>query len=134
MSQLKYVIQLDSLKFIKPTYNNNINLAAQEGLFTTWVSHYVQRKAGIYDIDFNEEKRTALDMLIFHHCKEMKDISEPLMYKISLPTSQMDELYGYLTSIKHKASKLFPGYGGVVKEMEEDMYFNNYENQPLDDW
>lgn len=49
-----------------------------------------------------------------------KDDAFVLLYKLEFPVQECVVAYEYLRSLGYTAAKLFPGYDGVVKKMDED--------------
>jgi len=62
--------------------------------------------------------RTPLDLLVTSYLRERGEESN-LFYKILIPSNDANELYKYLRRIGYDASRLFPGYYGAVKSIEE---------------
>lgn len=112
------------LKLVQPIYHGNDNLTAQQGLFTLW-----QVKKSI---DFSEGKMVAdmktivnrkpLDQLLLNLRIGQENIEEPYLYGFLLPADSGREIYRYIKSVGYDASRIYPGYNGVVKSMCHDYY------------
>lgn len=119
------------LKIIIPQYSNNPNLSAQKGLFTLWQIDMPIEKNGhsspftMPDIRQNLVDRTPLDELIK---EKFKDDIGPLLYKIVIPKSEVNETYGYLKSIGYDSSRLLPGYSNIMNCIKEDFLFEFKSN------
>ncbi len=102
------------LKLVVPSYYSNRNLNAQKGLLTFW-----QIKTNLRD-----EKpvdRTSLDSLI----EQVGFFEEknPILYKFVLSNKYCLEIYEFLKRMGCLAAKIYPGYYGVVKQMEENSLY-----------
>lgn len=116
---IKHTKEQLPLKIIKPQYCGNPNLGAQKGIFTFW-----EIEKPIIDISFLNKDiqlvdRTPLDQKLIKTCPQKQDY-ENLLYKIYIPHSLSSDLYEYLNEIGYNASKLFPGYYGVVQHIKEN--------------
>lgn len=106
------------LKFIVPTYRNNLNICAQKGI----LSYFEIDNKNIFNNGSPVKRNTAsLDTLLSTY--ENMFSGEKILYKIILPYSCAKEIFIFLNEINYNAAKIFPGYWGVVKEMEEKKYF-----------
>ena len=114
------------LKLVQPIYHGNENLKAQQGLFTLWqVEKRVDFRNGRIEPDTNTKvNRTPLDHLLDLIIKQDK-IENPYLYALMLPRDAVNELYGYLKSIGYDASRIYPGYNGVVKSLLHDSFLNS---------
>lgn len=117
-------MKVPSLKFIRPSYYGNPNLAAQKGLFSCWIEPGFK----ILSNDISEEEykhimsvrvnRKPLD----HRLKdEMKDnqFDKPCMWKFMIPREGRKVLYNHINRMGVNAASLFPGYDGIVKCIKE---------------
>ena len=106
------------LKIIRPSYSGNPNLAAQLGLFTLWQIN----KHPIFPLEENLSfnNSTPLDKLITDCLDRNKvEISDPILYRITIPQSESVAILEFLFRKGYDAARLFPGYGGVCKAVEE---------------
>lgn len=106
------------LRIIRPSYSSNPNLAAQLGLFTLWQIE----KCPLFPINenLNFSDRTPLDKLITDCLERNKvEMAEPIFYRITLPRSESSSILDFLFRKGYDAAKLFPGYGGACKAVEE---------------
>ena len=117
------------LKLVQPLYHGNDNLKAQQGLFTLWqVKKKVDFKDGDKVVDMETKvNRTPLDQLLLNLSIKQNKVEEPYLYCLKLPPNSAKELYRYIKSIGYDASRIYPGYNGVVKSLLHD-YFLNSEN------
>ena len=112
------------LELIRPPYNGNPNLAAQEGVFTLWsIKKPVHDEGGKWRFDATLKDITPLDQLLVKKLRELKVNEQPYLFRISFPRKISVEIYDYLKRIGHTAAKLFPGYDGVTITMKEDTAF-----------
>ena len=113
------------LKLIRPAYNGNPNLAAQEGVFTLWSI----KKPVISDKDFkicvDFVNRSPLDELLVKELERQGTEIRPYMYRVTIPRKSSVAIYSYLKNLGHTAAKLFPGYGGVSQSIQEEYLFRN---------
>lgn len=118
------------LELIRPPYNGNPNLAAQEGVFTLWrIIKPVHIDSGKWKFDATLKDVTPLDQLLVKKLSELKVNEQPYLYRISFPRKASVEIYDYLKQIGHTAAKLFPGYDGVTVAMKEDTSFDEKKPQ-----
>lgn len=118
------------LEVIRPSYSGNPNLAAQLGLFTLWK---VEKKPVFQkEPDFNFCDRTPLDKLITD-CLEINqvELADPIFYRITLPRSEAASILGFLFKSGYNAAKLFPGYGGVSKAVQERRLLSNLKRNTV---
>ena len=110
--------------FVQPAYHGNVNLTAQQGLFTLWQT----KKDALYDDDHlkvNMElkvDRRALDVLLNEYFMEKGEKVNPFIYKISIPSKFFKDIYRYLVDVGYDASRIYPGYRGVAKAIEHNKY------------
>ena len=113
------------LVLIRPPYNGNPNLAAQEGVFTLWsLIKPVHTEGGKWKFDATLKDDTPLDQLLVKKLEELKIEEKPFLYRISFPQKASIEIYEFLKQAGHTAAKLFPGYDGVTIAMKEDVAFD----------
>lgn len=113
-SYIKITIPLYKLKFVVPSYYNNANLNAQKGILSYWE---IDDK-GLYSTD--EIDRTPLNELIEKSCQHGENDKKVLLYRVEVPICCCVEMYNYIGRLGYSAAKIFPGYEGVVKKLEED--------------
>jgi hypothetical protein len=95
------------LSFVEPPYCNNLNLEAQVGVLTAW-----RRK-----IEGNEDDITEIKPLNFLVDEYYKN--DETFYKFILPVDSCYDMFDYVNKENYNAARLFPGYGGVQKHIEE---------------
>lgn len=108
------------IKFIVPTYHNNLNICAQKGILSYFMintNNIVEKKG---DLVF-KRNTSSLDKLLLKYRDRLS--GEKILYKIIIPYSQAKEIFIFLNELNYNAAKIFPGYWGVAKEMEEKKYF-----------
>lgn len=108
------------LKFIVPSYKNNENICAQKGVLSyIEIKHEDIVKVNQDDIIFLKKDTRPLDSIL----DDYKDkFNRPILYRMSFPYSCLKETFIFLNRIGYNASRIFPGYKGVVWEMEEKRY------------
>ncbi|MEG4645206.1 FRG domain-containing protein [Paracoccus sp. APAP_BH8] len=109
------------VRFIIPHYADNSNIAAQSGLFTHFpIDVLAPMDDALQFMNGNNPKtdRTPLDVLLADRAKRINIDNEfNAITKISAPFSLARDLVKVLIDFNYGASKLFPGYEGVVREM-----------------
>lgn len=113
-----------SLKFIRPAYFGNPNLAAQKGLFTCWVEPGFNLSSNVISEEEHNEimkvrvNSKPLDQRLKEEMKD-KQLDRHYLWKLMIPREGRKELYDYINLKGINAASLFPGYGGVVKSIKE---------------
>lgn len=123
-SLVEYYYQRIPLRFVTPSYYNNPNINAQQGLLSYWkiaVNDYSGAKI-VMDSQRNKQPvdRTPLDKLLDQYCNE-NHILEDLLHKIMIPVTDCIEMYQTISKLGYTTSSLFPGYAGVTKQLEEQV-------------
>lgn len=108
------------LKIVQPIYFGNPNLAAQQGLFTLWQTEkrikYHPNGGMTVDVD-QKINRKPLDMLLQEYSEAHNTYIDPSLYKLNLPLDEAKTIYKFLMNSGYDASKVYPGYNGVVKSI-----------------
>lgn len=118
------------LELIRPSYNGNPNLSAQEGVFTLWgLLKPVNTEDGKWKFEITLKDDTPLDQLLEKKLGELNVDEQPYLYRLSFPQKASIEIYEYLKQAGHTAAKLFPGYDGVTIAMKEDMAFDEKKSE-----
>lgn len=116
---LKGAKQPIPIRIIQPEYYGNPNLGAQQGVLTFWE---IKRPMG-EDRDVVRTNRTPLDELIResikHHDFNLKDV---FFYKFIIKNYAAEDVFRFLTRMRYDAARLFPGYYGVTKKIEDNTY------------
>ncbi|MGM8851359.1 hypothetical protein ACS8E6_12715 [Salinicola halophyticus] len=99
------------VKFLEMPGATSANLAAQDGVFT--VSTLKATMGGGLD-------STTVERLLEYD--ESEDDLKPLLWKLTLPTSEASELLGLCSDFGVKGSTLFPGYEGVAREIQDKAF------------
>lgn len=126
------------LKIIKPRYHFNPNLQAQRGVFSLWqvkneeVLTSTPNKHVVVNREINDK---PLDKLIQDYIDNhpSKYTNSVYLYKIKLYDikSQIPILYKYLERARATAQYLFPGYGGIARELKEKRYVDELSSGKL---
>lgn len=116
------------LNFVVPPYHDNPNLNAQKGVLSYWevdVPSQMEQAKELQNGIVRLTDRTPLNELLQKYCDANpgKDDAFVLLYKLEFPVQECIVAYEYLRSLGYTAAKLFPGYDGVVKKMDEDAIF-----------
>ena len=117
------------LKFIVPSYYNNPNLNAQKGVLSYWeievLSSWEQSQLLMQKGLVQLTDRTPLDELLQNYCDAHPNKNEhlTLLYKFEIPVSECISCFEYIMKLGYTAAKLFPGYNGVVRSMNEEKIF-----------
>ena len=120
------------LKFVRPRYFLNDNLAAQKGLFTYWQVDKPLKidENGQTTPDLSIIRNTdPLDKLIVDYLENNQVEEKVYLYHITLPSCTAPDLYEYAKKNHCDASFLFPGYDGVVRCIEEDLYMEKLKGR-----
>lgn len=115
-------IKDNPLQVIHPRYHENGNLGAQKGILTFWEIKKPVKKhkeKGIVP-DFKLLESKTLDEQISDFLAKNGEPSKPYLYQITIPETEVSELYKFVKHSAYDAAHLFPGYDGVVKCMNED--------------
>lgn len=116
------------LKFVVPPYHDNPNLNAQKGVLSYWeieVPSQAEFRKELQQGITRLTDRTPLNELLQKYCVDHPDKQTPitLLYKLEFPVQDCVIAYEYLRGLGYTAARLFPGYDGVVKNMDEDAIF-----------
>lgn len=125
LSFLRPTINRINVEFITPHYTGNPNLAAQQGLFTHWpiaipssqstVKNFLSgRSASLVD-------RRPLDELIEEQWRSASE--QNIFKKFVLPCSEASAGCRILERLRYSTARIFPGYGGVAKEIRSGRYY-----------
>lgn len=110
------------LKIVVPPYYSNPNLRAQQGVLTYWRISVNMKQDKSVD-------RTPLDVLI----KDVQSFDKVGLYKFKISNQYSIELYKFLQRFGYSAASIYPGYRGVVQQMEEDdIYVKASKNKGID--
>lgn len=115
------------LKIVQPIYHGNPNLAAQQGMFTLWQTEKrikYQPNGGMI-VDVNQKvNRKPLDKLLCEYDDAHNNYMGPNIYKIILPFDGAKTLYRFIINSGYDASKIYPGYNGVVKSILHNHFYH----------
>lgn len=113
------------LKFVTPPYEGNPNLAAQQGLFTHWISQPGNIKSLLGSVPYMlnradqglekqiEEFFTSLNFAGIDH----------MLLKVTLANTEAEKVACYLRDLGYGPSRVFPGYEGATREINERPHF-----------
>jgi hypothetical protein len=121
--------KVPNIKIINPYYYGNPNLSAQQGVFTLWETKPLLISKEPYRTDVNRSvERRPLNELIdenlINNKTELKN--ETPFYKIQIHSDNSNRLLIFLHEQGYDTARLFPGYAGIAKRMEEGakIFFN----------
>ena len=102
----------NAFKFIIPTYYNNPNLCAQQGV----LSCLTINTCNIYN-DKNIKKKCVmpLDQFFIYAPEGLPTC----LYRFKISTSNILNDFIFINKLGYTANKLFPGYGSVYKYLED---------------
>lgn len=104
------------LKVVIPSYCDNPNLNAQKGILTFWETE-------IPPLEAKPTDKRPLDELVIEYSKTHPHGAKINMVKYEMPITECTMIYKYLRKLGYTAARLFPGYAGVSKQIEEDRKF-----------
>jgi hypothetical protein len=115
---LEYMRPDIPLKYIVPHYSGNPNIHAQSGILTLW-----QMKLANDNKNLSPINRKSLDVLITEYFKTSTQISSsPIFYKFIIPHGQLRLTLKVLNNMGYNEARIFPGYEGVVKYMQNKKF------------
>jgi hypothetical protein len=106
------------LKVFTPMYYNIPNSSAQQGALTNWI---------VYQPFDQPIDTRPLEEKIEDFAKRSEVECEPILIKYTIPTMECSAILEKLHLLGYSASRLFPGYDGVTKEIEEIGNINKYD-------
>lgn len=109
------------LKIVQPQYNHNSNLCAQKGIFTFWetIKPAVIKKDGGIPNYKQQTDRRSLDVQIHEYLSSVGAQMKEYLYHITVPQEAANTIYSYIEKIGYDASRIFPGYDGVARYIDE---------------
>ena len=110
----------NQLKSVIPPYCDNPNINAQKGILTYWEIPINKDNFFISEKINKIVDRTPLDILCLEHI-EPRD-NRPILYKLMFPARFAHHVFMQLHELGYNASRLFPGYQGVARQIEEKKY------------
>lgn len=99
--------------FIVPNYYNNTNLNAQSGILSYWECKDLSRAKEIVIEPFD----TRIEK--FNNKNRGTEFLEEILKKVKIPAKESVKIAKYLYNTGYSAAKMFPGYSGVIKAIEE---------------
>lgn len=139
---LKNTVNRIPLRLVIPEHQKNPNLNNQRGVLSAWeyetvyihdvISKQAQEGKQPQDISFPIVRKDSLDVLIQEYV-DSKDISwggvdreeqDPLIYKFYIPIKMCTSIYDYLVKIGYGADRIFSGFEGVKKLLEDNVAYS----------
>ena len=105
------------LKIVVPPYYSNPNLKAQKGVLTYW------------KVTTNMKEGTPVDRTPMNELIQNSSIHQRPMYKFIIPNDYSTDVYEWLKRLGITASTIYPGYRGVVQQLEEDALCLSLKNK-----
>lgn len=118
------------LNFVVPSYYNNSNLNAQKGILSYWDSEpLISEYKGNEKIFSKLVDKTPLNrqLKFFLYNEYEIEFFDRVLLKIYVSSSESIKIAKYLFNTGYNSSKLFPGYGGIVKSIEEEKLIREAE-------
>lgn len=108
------------LKFVVPSYSNNAYLCAQKGVLSYFEKN-IKEIVNLGSDNLFSIKRDVrpLDELLETYNEKS---TNNLLYRMIFPYKSARYTFYFLNKLGYHASKIFPGYKGVVLEMKEKKY------------
>ena len=101
------------LALVSAPGSSNPNLCAQHGMFTVWRPRFTQGSKQPAD-------RRPLDELLTEAFAEEKELTMPLLYKLTLPLKYVPELWAIIHRNGVNAARLYPDFSGAANAVRED--------------
>jgi len=108
------------LKLIVPSYYDNPNLKAQKGVLSYWqVDLPIRSEEGIASCKHSIDIK-PLTQLLEEHDLGYKSEHIKILYKVEIAINECGYIYSVMDKLGYNAARLFPGYDGVNRKLEED--------------
>lgn len=123
LNSVEYLISSGMpLRIINPPYFGNPNLGAQKGVFTMWEIDKPMNSSNPKIVDVEKKiTKDALDYSIQTYVNSNNPkLNTPLMHKILVSTKNIYKIHQFLEKMNYNASRIFPGYYGVVRSIFEN--------------
>ncbi|PWV91002.1 hypothetical protein DFQ01_13954 [Paenibacillus cellulosilyticus] len=131
---LKNTVDRIPLRLVIPEHQKNPNLNNQRGVLSAWEYEtvYIHDLMSRQNVSFPIVRKESLDVLIQEYVN-LKDISwgraheeeqDPLIYKFYIPIKKCTSIYEYLVKIGCGADRIFSGFEGVKKLLEDNVAYN----------
>lgn len=118
------------LYFVTPMYYNNTNLNAQKGILSYWTEEPIilQQNNTMESFSRKIDKTTFDEKLNNFKCsKSVEKYLNNILIKIQIPSKECIKIFRYLFNLGYNSAKIFPGYNGIVKAMEEEQLIKQAE-------
>ena len=113
------------LKLVVPPYHDNPNLNAQKGVLSYWEIEMPSRKDEIAYYPIAIDYRT-LDQQLEEYDFGYDANHIKILHGIEIDITECGFMYETMSDIGTHAAKLFPGYDGVKRKMEEDAILQRF--------
>lgn len=120
-----YPLKQAPLSFVVPSYSDNPNLRAQKGILSHWRIIVPGTSSSNTEMQSKKTDRTPLDQLLVECLSGPFFDNMPMLYKFIIPQKDMVNMYKYIHKMGYGAASLFPGYDGVVREINENKLIRN---------
>ncbi len=111
-TMINFFREKSPLKLIYPLYSRNNNLTSQKGVYTLW---QIDKET------LEENKPINLDSLetkIINYYPEFSNYKS-YIYKFIIDAKDISSIYNYLELYNYTSSRLFPGFNGIVKTLQD---------------
>lgn len=117
-TMLKYALDENyKLKFYVSPYCTNGNIKLQKGI----LSYFEIENIFSDSIQYEKINKTPLDVLLAREF-EKDDLPMPAITRFLLPAASSNYIFTYVSKIGYSSARLFEGYDGVIREMNEYRY------------
>jgi|GEM_PF-1005871 len=134
--QIKMLEKEIPIRLVIPENYKNPNLNFQRGVLSAWEyksQHLVLGQSTEVDKDSLFVNRQSLETLMQEYIDKNNitwgfpdtATQEPIIYKFYIPINMSLQIYDYIKKLGYGADRLFNGYEGVSKMMEDDMTYTS---------
>ena len=117
------------LKLVVPPYYDNPNLNAQKGVLSYWEIEMPSRKdedSMLFQGTTLPVDKRPLDVQLQEHDFGYDADHLNILYRIEIDITECEFMYGTMNDFGYNAAKLFPGYDGVRRKMEEEAMLRKF--------
>lgn len=119
------------IRLIVPEHYKNPNVNFQRGVLSAW--EYKSKQPLEEDANSSYVNRQSLETLMQEYIDKNNitwgfpdtATQEPIIYKFYIPINMSLQIYDYIKKLGYGADRLFNGYEGVSKMMEDDMTYTS---------
>lgn len=123
--QLIYKNALFAIRGVTAPSATNINLKAQQGVFTLMDFNITQEHKGSC-LPFDKVLEKSVEDLMSRNPSDIRYLQSSLQ-KITLPVSEADKLLFLLAKLDVTPSSVYPGYDSIISDLKMRRSFENYE-------